>query len=81
MTSATSIHPAVDQGVKPGGAGFRGRDPCVQVQSRRRPSGGQGAMRAQSRLRLLEVLEARGHGVLADRGRVAGERQRDRERA
>ena len=78
MTSAISIHPAVDQGVKPGAQDFAGGTLVCKCDQ----DAVQVAVKGQcAHNHVYEVLEARGRGVLADRGRVAGERQRDRERA
>ena len=74
-----TIHPAVDEGVKPGAKDFAGgtlRCHCATDPVEVRITG----MRAQPRVRLHEVLEAEGGAVLAGGGRPARQGAGDQER-
>ena len=74
---ALSIHPAVDQGLKPAAANFAGGTLYLQVFHQQGHGFDQGPGGLQSRLWLHEVLEAGQRAVLADCGHAARQCQRD----
>ena len=57
MASLVTIHPAVDQGLKPKAENFAGGNVAMPLHGQPGRGDDQGAMRAQSRMRLYEMLE------------------------
>ena len=62
---AIKLHPSIDKGVKAGAKKFKGGTLTCQCASDPVTVTHQGQRRAQPRLRLHQVLEARGRRVLA----------------
>ena len=71
MAASFSIHPAVDNGIKPAAANFSGGTLTCKCSDKKVTRFDQGPKRAQPRLRLHEMLEAGGRAVLAGRGGAA----------